>query len=441
METTDKSVFIDKDTFKQIFRDHWDEFKAKYPRYDTEAYDKILNKMLDCGDPDKMGYAQYRCLGCGETRRIAFSCKSSFCLSCAKTYTDRWVDFISRRLVPGVTYRHIVLTMPDFLKKWFYRNRSLLDTFIQTGYTFLKDIFRKVTGVDLDIGAIIVLQTFGRSGRWNPHLHILVTAGGITPEGKWKAVKFIPYEMMHRKWQYHLLTMLRENVSDPAINKNIDRGWKEYRKGFVTYLQPGDVPPGGGGLARYIAKYVVSPPISIRRIENYNGKTVSYWYRDHKTETIEHISLPVLTFMGRMVQHILPKGFQRIRYFGVHSNPRYAKMREIIGKMLPTDAPPDPKGYRVAPPRPFRERLKESFGKDPRLCPRCGQNMHLELIYHPDYGNIKEYTLWSETFNAKPTTREATAPMGKGDARGNALGAPKRVGKVYLQLLLPCGLG
>jgi hypothetical protein len=72
---------VDKDTFKWIFRDHWEPFKAANPRYNTEYHDGVVHKMLDCGDPEKMGFAQYLCLSCGETRRIAFSCKSSFCLS------------------------------------------------------------------------------------------------------------------------------------------------------------------------------------------------------------------------------------------------------------------------------------------------------------------------------------------------------------------------
>ena len=73
---------IDKETFKQIFRDHWELFKATYPSFDTPDYNIPVQKMLDCGDPEKMGFVQYRCLNCGETRRIAFTCKSSFCLSC-----------------------------------------------------------------------------------------------------------------------------------------------------------------------------------------------------------------------------------------------------------------------------------------------------------------------------------------------------------------------
>jgi hypothetical protein len=91
-----------------------------------------------------------------------------------------------------------------------------------------------------------------------------------------KSISYIPYEMMYKKWQYHLLKMLRENVSDPAIEKDIDRAWRDYPKGFVAFLQDGDVPPGGKGLAQYLAKYVVSPPISVRRIESYDGKVISY---------------------------------------------------------------------------------------------------------------------------------------------------------------------
>ena len=95
---------IAKETFKQIFRDHWDEFKNSQPRYNTPYYDEVIQKMLDCGDPSKMGYIRYLCTGCGHTHKIAMSCKSSFCLSCAKPYTDRWVEFIGRRLIPGVTH-------------------------------------------------------------------------------------------------------------------------------------------------------------------------------------------------------------------------------------------------------------------------------------------------------------------------------------------------
>jgi len=387
---------IGKNTFKQIFDDHWEAFKKTQPKFDCPDYNDTIQKMLNCGDPKKMGFVQFRCCHCGQIRRIAFTCKSSFCLSCAKGYTDRWADFIGRRLLPGVTYRHVVLTMPESLRLWFFRNPEWLSPLMRAGHACLNDILNRTTGMNLDIGNIIVLQTAGRSGHYNPHLHILMTAGGINPSGQWESVSYIPYELMHKKWQYHLLTMLREISTDPAIEKEIDHAWKNYPKGFVAFLQPGQVPPGGQGLARYLAKYVVSPPISVRRIQCYDGKTVRYWYRDHKTGQIEHETLPALTFIGRMVQHILPKGFHRIRYYGLHGNVRYQKMREQLADILPANLPEDPNGYRVLPPKPFQQRFFDGFGKDPLVCPECHNEMSLELISHPKYGIIKEFLLFEE---------------------------------------------
>ena len=108
--------------FKQIFAEHWDGFKRVYPRYDRRYYDGLVDKMLGCGDPDQMGYIEYRCLQCGEgTHRVAMSCKSSLCLRCAKVYVDNWVSQVSQMLHEGVIYRHIVLTMPAMLRTTFYQ--------------------------------------------------------------------------------------------------------------------------------------------------------------------------------------------------------------------------------------------------------------------------------------------------------------------------------
>lgn len=384
-------VGMDQGVFKEIFLDHWENFKHQFPQFADEYIDSVIQKMLNCGDPDKMGYIQFICTYCGERRRIAFSCKSTFCLSCAKPYTDRWVAFIGRRLFPGVDYRHIVLTVPDFFRPWFLNDPKLLSFLMPTGHACLQDVFTKTVGLDLDIGTVIVLQTSGRSGQYNPHLHILATGGGLDSSGHWKPISFIPFPLLHIKWQYHLLTMLRQKISDPAINKNIDFCWRKYPNGLVAWVDKGKVPPGGKGLAKYLAKYLVSPPISIRRIEAYNGETVSYWYQEHKTDKIEHVCLPVLKFIHQMVQHILPKGFQRIRYYGLHAHVRYEENRRTIDELKPSRFPPDPRGFRVLPRKPFAQLFEESFGKDPLLCPRCQRRMEPELIFHPDYGVIKSF--------------------------------------------------
>jgi hypothetical protein len=111
------------DIFKQIFRDGWESFKAKYPRY--ESVDEVVEKMLGCGEYES-GYAVYKCPACKREKIVPFSCKSSFCLSCAKTYTMNWVERVGGMLHEGVKYRHLVLTIPADLRVWFYRHPGQL---------------------------------------------------------------------------------------------------------------------------------------------------------------------------------------------------------------------------------------------------------------------------------------------------------------------------
>jgi hypothetical protein len=85
--------------FQQIFAEHWQAFQQAHPRYQTPYYDALVRKMLDCGNPVKMGAVEYRCLHCGQGQHlVAMSCKSSLCLRCAKVYTDNWVSQVSQML-------------------------------------------------------------------------------------------------------------------------------------------------------------------------------------------------------------------------------------------------------------------------------------------------------------------------------------------------------
>jgi hypothetical protein len=81
----------DWNVFKQIFADHWEPFQQAHPRYQTSYYDGLVAKMLACGNPEQMGYVEYRCLQCGQgTHRVAMSCQSSWCWRCAKVHVDNW---------------------------------------------------------------------------------------------------------------------------------------------------------------------------------------------------------------------------------------------------------------------------------------------------------------------------------------------------------------
>jgi hypothetical protein len=123
----------------------------------------------------------------------------------------------------------------------------------------------------------------------------------------------VPYPLLRKKWQWYLLTMVRQMGKTKEINRVVDACYTKYGQGFVTNVQQGDVPARYQSVARYLATYVVSPPISLRRIDRYDGQRVTYHDRSHTSEQVERETVDVYTFIGRMVQHVCPKGFQRVR--------------------------------------------------------------------------------------------------------------------------------
>src|SRR5207245_640532 len=310
----------DWNVFKQIFAEHWDGFKCVYPRYNTRYYDGLVDKMLGCGNPEKMGYVEYRCLHCGQGKHlVSMSCKSALCLRCAKVYVDHWVSQVSKMLHEGVIYRHIILTVPAMFRTTFYHNAALLlSGLMRCGVQCLDDFLSEVRGKALRGGYIVVTHTHGRNGHYHPHLHLIATSGGYDEQGeRWEHVHYLPYALLRRKWQWHLLSMVRKTLETETINQLVDACFTKYPNGLVTNVQKGNVPSQYQSLARYVAKYVVSPPIAVRRIDRYDGARVTYHARSHRTGRVGRAAVAVDTFVVRMVQHTMPKGFKRIRYYGV----------------------------------------------------------------------------------------------------------------------------
>jgi Putative transposase/Transposase zinc-binding domain len=379
--------------FKQIFAEHWDGFTRVYPRYNRRYYDGLVHKMLGCGDPDQMGSIEYRCLQCGEgTHRVAMSCKSSLCLRCAKVYVDNWVSQVSRTLHEGVIYRHIVLTVPALLRTTFYHNATVvLSALMRCGVRCLDDVYSRVSGRTLKGGYIMVIQTHGRNGQYNPHLHCIATSGGWDHTAQqWVHLDYVPYPLLRKKWQWHLLTMLRQTVQTDALRKLVDACYRQYPNGFVTNVQKGDVPSRYQSLATYLAKYVVSPPISLRRIDRYDGQQVTYHYRSHKSERVERETVDVYTFIGRMVQHVFPKGFQRVRYYGVQATKTFAKLKRMIHEALAKVQGIVKGAIKIIAPLTYRQRYQRSTGRDPLRCPHGQSDMGVWRIWHPTYGVIHD---------------------------------------------------
>ena len=381
----------DWSVFQQSFADHWEAFQHAHPRYQTPYDHGLVGKMLACGNPKKIGYMEYRCLYCGQGKHVvAMSCKSSLCLRCAKVAVDNWVSQVSRVLHEGVIYRHIILTVPAMFRTIFDQNAAVvLSALIRCGAQCLDDFYSTVKGKALQGGYITVLHTHGRNGQYHPHLHVLATSGGYDAQGaRWEHLPYLPYDLLRRKWQWHLLSTLRKTLATDAIKQLVDVCFRKYPNGLVTNVQQGQVPSQSQSVARYVAKYVVSPPISVRRIDHYDGERVTYHYRSQRTGRMEHETVPVDTFMGRMVQHTLPKGFKRIRYYGVQATKTFAKVKVAIQAALAKVQGVVQGAVKIIVRLTYRQRYEQSIGRDPFMCPHCQGEMAVWRIWHPTYGVI-----------------------------------------------------
>ncbi len=205
---------------------------------------------------------------------------------------------------------------------------------------------------------------------------------------RWEHLQYLPYTLLRRTWQWHLLTTRRQTLKTDAIQQFVDTCVRKYPDGRVTNVQKGALPAQAHRVARYVAKYGVSPPISVRRLDRYDGERVTYHYRSHRTDRLEHETVPVQTFIGRMVQHALPKGFKRLRYYGVQATKTFAKVKAVIRTALEQVEGLVHGAVKIIARLTYRQRYAQRTGRDPFRCPHCGAAMAVWRIWHPKYGVI-----------------------------------------------------
>lgn len=199
-------------TIKQILQDHWPAFAQEHGARLRHAITAEVAKVLACRDPQKQGYHLYRCPAHPEVERIVpHSCKSRFCSSCGKVMTDEWMARSQRELL-DVEYYHVVFTMPDCLWDIFPYERRLLDILFdgakQTVLTWCCEKKGYIPGI------VCVLHTFGCILNFNPHIHMLLTAGGLSPDRtRWIRNEFIPWDMLKERWKGHVITHLKPKLN------------------------------------------------------------------------------------------------------------------------------------------------------------------------------------------------------------------------------------
>ncbi|MFR1309366.1 MAG: transposase zinc-binding domain-containing protein [Gallintestinimicrobium sp.] len=175
---------------QQIFTDYYEEIEYILHPRKTEM--ENIDKMIHCGDPS-FGGAMYGCPHCGKLKFVPFRCHSRFCPTCGNKYTMDRTTSMSFKLV-NVTHRHCVFTIDENLREFFLKDRSLLDCLFHSVNSVITRMFFKMNkSKNFTPGFIMVLHTFGRDLKWNPHIHCLISEGGYSDDGFWRNVKHFDY--------------------------------------------------------------------------------------------------------------------------------------------------------------------------------------------------------------------------------------------------------
>lgn len=244
--------------------------------------------------------------------------------------------------------------------------------------------------MELTPGIIVVIQTFGRASMWNPHLHMLVTEGGLDKDGRWQRFYWFDYEILRKKWMYNLLGMIKEQFSgDEEVMRRVEEIW-ERRKDIGLIVRAKKEKVRKRGIVQYLIRYVSSPPMALSRIEGYDGEFVEYRYREHPTGREVRERVNAYEFILRLIQHIPEGQFKMVRRFGLYSRRKVKVAREILAEVFAGSE--ETRDFQVLDgleiSNNYRERIIRDFGKDPFLCDKCGGEMILWRIWHPKYGDI-----------------------------------------------------
>jgi len=352
---------------------------------------KVLQRIKTCRTA-ALGYHVYQCTkdDCGHIKYQYHSCRDRHCPNCGAIKKQEWIEARMQELLP-VKYYHVVFTIPHELNSLVMGHRKLLykllfDASAQTLLAFAKD--QKHLGASP--GIISVLHTWGQQLSFHPHVHCIVSGGGVTKDNCWKQGKnndrdfLFPVKAMSIVYRAKFLQTLRQMIAKGDVILAGKQDGEQlmnllYQKQWIVYTKA----PFGGphAVIEYLGRYTHKVAISNHRIQSINDEddTVTFNYKDYADAGLQkQMTLTAHEFIRRFEQHILPERFTKIRTYGYLSNRnRHQRINEVLKKMrMPL--------HKGVVKIPIEVRMLEQFGIDVAECPCCkNKTLHLVKIFYP----------------------------------------------------------
>jgi hypothetical protein len=365
-----------------------DIFRRYGPLY-RNAHPMPLNRLRamraieTCRTADQGGHVD-ECEHCG-TKVISYnSCRNRHCPKCQFLKKEQWIEARGKDLLP-VPYFHVVFTIPDLLNSLVLRNQELLYAVLFRAVTeTLAELSEDPKRLGAEIGFISILHTWGQNLMEHPHVHNIVTGGGLSRDGrKWKSCKndfFLPVKVMSKlfrgKFVAYLKTLHAENkliypgsvshLAQPAAFTALIADL--YRKNWVVYCKrPFD---GSRGVLEYLGRYTHRIAISNHRLVKIEDDSISFRWRDYADNNKSKImTVNTDEFIRRFLLHVLPDRFVKIRHYGLLGNRCRRKKLERCKELL--SCVDQNKAEQKT--ETWQEALLRIAGIDVAKCPACGE--------------------------------------------------------------------
>lgn len=335
----------------EIIRQYGTEYRRKYDQDILPSHRKALKHIASCRTP-ALGGQKYLCKDCNTFHYSYHSCRDRHCPKCMNDRIDDWLEGQFNLLLP-VTYFMATPTVPKEVRPVFRSHqKKMYHLFFKASAEAMVCLAKDKRFLGADIGLMGILQTWTRQLVYHPHIHFVIPGGGVKDD-KWKYSK--PDFFIHGK---PLARMIRGKfkaaVKEAGLYEKIPP--KVWKQDWVC-----DVKAVGNGEAvlKYLAPYVYRVAISDRNILKIQNGKVTFRYREQNNKSFRYCTLDVFEFLRRFLQHVLPRGFVKIRYFGFLATKKRNNLdhiKELIGRRLCRKKPSYPKKQ-----------------KKPMTCPDCGQ--------------------------------------------------------------------
>ncbi len=381
-----------------------DAFQSFYSTYaSNHSISSEQSKAARCISECKTGSLGYNvsfCESCGNTQVHACSCNNRNCPCCQSSQEQKWIMARNSELVEGCAYYHTIFTVPFELNDLIYENQKLLYSlmFICTSETLLT-LCRDKQYLGATPGIIMVLHTWGQQLNYHPHIHCCLSGGGLTESGQFTeschkgfllpvgAVgKMFRGKFMEKLKCYYEKGQLSLRGKCTRLRNHYN--WKEfvdslYEKKWLPFVK--ETFNGNGNAITYLARYAYRTAISNNRICAVTEDDVTFRYKDYADNSTSKLkTVTGSEFIGLFLQHVLPKGFSRIRFSGFLSNCCKTRKLKLIHRLRNTVFIPNPvKGKSMA------ELMLLLYNRDICACSQCSGH----VIHFPRGKPIRTHSI------------------------------------------------